>query len=349
VEEASLLLSDSVLSGGKSHLGLVPSLLLAGLGVLLLGVAWVSSDGVVALLVHGLEGVAVDAGLHVLRELLGVGLLVVLLELLHVLGNVATEDVFAVGLGIEVVLFVVVAWESLGGVWDIEATINGTLECAKDLVTGGGSGETGVQEASEWAWTVVAWLHVVLVTIDLLLSLVKLVELHLLEESPGEEETGAVVSGVVLEADRDAELGQLVGVGGADDNITAHSGVDDLADDISVGGSDNKSVFWGVKLVLVLSAEASSGLVVSLAFLSSSEFWLESLEVSLVLLDFNQPVGSLLSSILILAGHFGSSLILSKIFEREKLGFLRNAITFLLMLLNAGRAYAENGHFIFDY
>jgi len=304
VEEAGLLLSHSVLSGGESHLGLVPSLLLAGLGVLLLGVAWVGSDGVVALFVHGFESFAIDSGLDVLRELLGVGLLVVLLQLLHVLGDVTTEDVFAVGLGVEVVLLVVVAWESLGGVWDVEATVDGALESTEHLVAGGGSGETGVQEASEWAWTVVAWLHVVLVTIDLLLALVKLVELHLLQQSSSEQETGAVVGSVVLEANRDAEFGQLMGVSGADDNITAHSRVDDLADDISVGGSYNKSVFWGVELVLVLSAEASSGLVVGLALLSSSEFWLESLEVGLVLLDLDQSVGSLLSSILILLCHF---------------------------------------------
>lgn len=310
VEEAGLLLSHSVLSSGQAHLCSVPSLFLAGLGVLLLGVAWFGSDSVVALLVHGLESLAVDAGLDVLRELLGVGLLVVLLQLLHVLSDVATENVFAVGFGVEVVLLVIVAWESLGGVWDVEATVDGSLEGAEDLVAGGGSGETGVQEASEWTWAIIGWLHVVLVTIDLLLTLVELVELHLLQQSSREEKTGAVVSSVVLESDGDAELGELVGVGGADDNVTAHSRVDDLADDISVGGSYDKSVFWGVELVLVLSAEASSGLVVGLAFLSSSEFWLESLEVGLVLLDLDQPVGSLLSSILILAGHgCGSSLI----------------------------------------
>jgi len=308
VEEASLLLSNSVLSSGQAHLGSVPSLLLTSLGVLLLGVAWVGSNGVVALLVHGLESLAVDAGLDVLRELLGVGLLVVLLQFLHVLSDVATEDVFAVGLGVEVVLLVVVAWESLGGVWDVEATVDGSLKSAEDLVAGGGSGETGVQEASEWTWAIVGWLHVVLVTVDLLLALVQLVELHLLQQSSSEKKTGAVVSSVVLESDGDAELGQLVGVSGADDDVAAHSGVDHLADDISVGGSHNKSVFWGVELVLVLSAEASSRLVVSFAFLSSSEFWLESLEVGLVLLDFNQPVGSLFSSILILAGHFLSLL-----------------------------------------
>jgi len=308
VEEAGLLLSDSVLSRGQAHLGSVPSLLLTGLGVLLLGVNWIGSNGFMALFVHGLKSLAVDASLHVLRELLGVGLLVVLLQLLHVLGNVATEDVFAVGLGVEVVLFVVVAWESLGGVWDVEATVDGTFEGTEHLVAGGGSSETGIQEASEWAWTVVAWLNVVLVAIDLLLALVELVQLHLGQQSSSKEKTGAVVGGVVLEADRDAKLGQLVGVSGADDNITAHSRVHNLAHDISVGGSYDKSVFWGVKLVLVLSAEASSGLVVGFALLSSSEFWLESLEVGLVLLDFNQPVGSLFSSILILAGHFLSLL-----------------------------------------
>jgi len=303
VEEASLLLSDSVLSGGKSHLGLVPSLLLAGLGVLLLGVAWVSSDGVVALLVHGLEGVAVNAGLHVLRELLGVGLLVVLLELLHVLGNVATEDVFAVGLGIEVVFFVVVAWESLGGVWNIKTAIDSTFQGSEDFVTGGGSGKTGVQEASEWTWAIISWFDVVFVTIDFFLTFVELVKLHLGEKSSGEEKSSAVMSGVVGEADFDSKFRELVGVGGADNDVSGHSWVGNLADDIPVGCSDNQSVFWSVKFVLVLSAQSSSSLVVSFADLSSLEFWLESLEVSLVLLDFDQSVGSLLSSVSVFTGH----------------------------------------------
>merc|ERR1712025_165362 len=303
VQEARLLLLHSVLPGSQSLLDGVPSLLLAGLGVDLFGVARVGSDGLVSLLVHGLEALAVDASLHVLRELLAVGLLVVLLQLLHVLGNVTTEDVFAVGLGVKVVLLVVVTRESLGGVGNVQTAVDGALERAEHLVTSGSPGQTGVQEASEWSGALVLWLHVVLVTVDLFLALVGLVELELGQQSSGEEEAGAVVSGVVLESDGDAELGQLVGVGGADHDVAGHSGVDNLADDIPVGGSHDQAVFRGVELVLVLSAEASSGLVVGLTLTSSSEFGLESLEVGLVLLDLDQAVGSLLSSILLLS-HF---------------------------------------------
>jgi len=111
------------------------------------------------------------------------------------------------------------------------------------------------------------------------------------------------VSGVVGEADLDSEFGELVGVSGADDDITAHSWVGNLADDIPVGGSNDQSVFWGVEFVLVLGAESSSGLVIGFTDLSPLEFWLESLEVGLVLLDLDQSVGSLFSSVSVFTGH----------------------------------------------
>lgn len=113
------------------------------------------------------------------------------------------------------------------------------------------------------------------------------------------------MGGVVGETDFNSEFGELVGVSCADDNISGHSWVSNLADDIPVGSSNNQSVFRSVEFVLVLSAKASSGLVIGFADLSPLEFRLESLEVSFVLLDFNQSVGSLLSSVSIFTGHFG--------------------------------------------
>merc|ERR1719507_147017 len=86
------------------------------------------------------------------------------------------------------------------------------------------------------------------------------------------------------------------------------SGVDHLGDHILVGVSHNQAVLGSVKLVLVLRTQSTSGLVIGLTVLSSLEFRLKSLEVSLVLLDLDQSVGSLLSSIPIFSGHFGSGI-----------------------------------------
>jgi len=303
VKKTGFLLSDLVFPAGQTQFGPAPLFLLASFSVDNLSVAWVGSDRFVSFFVHSFQRFTVDTVFNVLTELLGVSFFVVFFEFIHVLGNVATEDVFAVGFSVEVVFFVVVAWEPFGGVWDVETAVDGTFEGSEDFVSGGGSGETGVEEASEWTWTVVGWLYVVFVTIDFFLSLVEFVELHLGEKSSGEEETGAVVSGVVGEADLDSEFGELVGVSGADDDITAHSWVGNLADDIPVGGSNDQSVFWGVEFVLVLGAESSSGLVIGFTDLSPLEFWLESLEVGLVLLDLDQSVGSLFSSVSVFTGH----------------------------------------------
>jgi len=303
VKKTGFLLSDLVFPAGQTQFGLAPLFLLTRFSVNNFSVAWVGSDGIVSFFVHSFQRFTVNAVFNVLTELLAVSFFVVLFEFIHVLGDITTEDVFAVGFGVKVVLFVVVAWEPFGGVWDVETAVDGAFEGSKDFVSGGGSGETGVEEASEWTWTVVGWLYVVFVTIDFFLSLVEFVELHLGEKSSGEEETGAVVRGVVGETDLDSEFGELVGVSGADDNITAHSWVGNLADDIPVGGSNDQSVFRGVEFVLVLGAESSSGLVIGFTDLSPLEFWLESLEVGLVLLDLDQSVGSLFSSVSVFTGH----------------------------------------------
>jgi len=303
VQETGFLLLDLVFPGSQRQFDFSPLLLFGGFWVDSLGVTWVGSDGFMSFFVHGFQRFTVNAVLDVLRELFGVSFFIFFFQSVHVFSDVATENVFAVGLGIEVVFFVVVAWESLGGVWNIKTAIDSTFQGSEDFVTGGGSGKTGVQEASEWTWAIISWFDVVFVTIDFFLTFVELVKLHLGEKSSSEEKSSAVMSGVVGETDFDSKFRELVGVGGADNDVSGHSWVGNLADDIPVGCSDNQSVFWSVKFVLVLSAQSSSSLVVSFADLSSLEFWLESLEVSLVLLDFDQSVGSLLSSVSVFTGH----------------------------------------------
>ena len=57
--------------------------------------------------------VSSDAVLDELAELFLVGVLVVVLQNLHVVADVLAEDVVAVHLGAEVAAFVIVAWETL--------------------------------------------------------------------------------------------------------------------------------------------------------------------------------------------------------------------------------------------
>jgi len=76
-----------------------------------------------------------DTALDVGRELLLVSFLVLFQQVLHVIGNVDSEDVFTVGLGVELLRLIVVAWEAFGGVGDINTAINGTLHGSENSGT----------------------------------------------------------------------------------------------------------------------------------------------------------------------------------------------------------------------
>lgn len=56
-----------------------------------------------------------------------VGLGVFLLKLTHVVGNVASEDVAAEGLSLQLLALSVVSNETVHGVGDVESTIQGAL------------------------------------------------------------------------------------------------------------------------------------------------------------------------------------------------------------------------------
>ena len=95
---------------------------------------------------------------------------------------------------------------------DVEATIDGTLEGAKDASTGGGAGQTDVEEAAEGAGSSGNVINGVLVTVNLGLSIVVLGQVQLGQNTPGEEQSGAVSCCVVCETDLNAISGQLVGI-----------------------------------------------------------------------------------------------------------------------------------------
>jgi len=238
-EEGSLDLGNACSSLGVADLGSVPSLLVDGLFDLGLG-GWIGSNGSVGLLVHLLDVLGVDASLDESGELSLESLLVLFFELLHVVTDVSTEDVVFVDFSVE--LAVSESGESLGGVGDVETGISSALEDTEDSGTSGGSGEAGIQVASEGGLLFSIGFLVELVTVDLDLTLVHRVKTELLENSSADQKTGGVSGGVVGETDADAESWELVGVGRGDNDISLESSVSDLGDDVLVGDSDDESV-----------------------------------------------------------------------------------------------------------
>ena len=90
-------------------------------------------------------------------------------------------------------------------------------------------------------------------------------------------------SSVVGQTKLDAIARKLVRVGSGHDVITIDARVDDLADAVAVGETDNKTVLGGVVLVLVLNHKTQTLTVISLTLTATTELGLETLEISLVL------------------------------------------------------------------
>ena len=146
---------------------------------------------------------------------------VLLLELVHIGGDVVSEDVLSVDLGIEGGLSLLgisllsslvsdnlesglsVTWESLGLMWDVESTVASTLHASEDSGTGGGSLETNIEEGLEWSLITNIVINVEVFSVDFGVALVHLGEADSLQESSGDEKTSAVGSWVVGETGGD--------------------------------------------------------------------------------------------------------------------------------------------------
>jgi len=243
------------------------------------------ADGGVSLGVQVLETISFDFIFDIAREQALVSLLVIIGEGLHVLGNMSSVDVLAKSLGVEFLGFGVVAGESVRAVWNVETTIGSTLHGTKDTGTGGGANETDVQEGLEWA----AWLVSLggfgefVLTIGFFNTWEVLVELELLQDSAGEEEASGVGGGPIGEAVLDSVALEFVGVGGLDDFVSSDFSSDDLADDVLVGESNDKSVLWSIVLVSSLGDQLLAGIVVGFTLSSALVLHLVSAEVGIVL------------------------------------------------------------------
>jgi len=140
--------------------------------LLLLTRTWVGTDGGVGLLVNTLEPFSANSFLDESRELTFEGSFIFVQEVPHVGGDVLAKDVFAVDIGLQLLRFIVPPWESLLGVRNVKATINGSLEGSEDSGSGGGAVESNVKDGLEGLWLSIGTFNAVVFTINILLTFV---------------------------------------------------------------------------------------------------------------------------------------------------------------------------------
>jgi hypothetical protein len=268
---------------------------------------WIGNDGLVDLLVELFAGLGLGGGEALVplgEENLILGW-VFLLDSVHVGGNMSTEDsifmdlsVISSGslLGIGGLSSLVgdnldlgfdVTWESLDVMRNVKSSIASTLKGTEDSGTSGGSLDTNIKEGLEWSLFTFA-LDEEHFSVNLLLGLVVLIKSNLLEESSGNQKTGAVMGRVVGKTGGETVSLELGGISGAKNLISSHGGVDNLADDLGASSSNNESVFLGIVLVLSLASKSSSGVEISLSLSSSLWLDLHSLGVCFVLNDLDE-------------------------------------------------------------
>jgi len=239
-------------------------------------------------LVDLLERVGLNAVLGVLGELVTETLLIIVHQSLHVLGDVATEDVLAESLGIELLGLHVVTGESAFGMRDVETTIGSTFHGTEDTGTGRSPDKTDIEESLEGAAFAIIALGSLgegELTIGLLDTREGLVEVELLEGAAGKEKTGGVGGSPVGKTVGDAVPLKLVGVSGHQDLVTTKLSGHDLADDVAVGEPNDKTVLGGTILVLGLGDKTTTGLVVGLTVAAALVLHLETAEVGVALDD----------------------------------------------------------------
>jgi hypothetical protein len=102
-----------------------------------------------------------------------------------------------------------------------------------------------------------------------------LVHIKFLQCTASEEKTRSVGSSPVGETIVDSVALEFVGIGGTEDFVAGKLGSDKLADDVSVGESNDEAVLGRVVFVLGLRDKALAGVVVGLACSSALVLGLE--------------------------------------------------------------------------
>lgn len=113
--------------------------------------------------------------------------------------------------------------------WNVNTTISSSLHNGKDLGTSASTSKTNIKNGGEWV-RIVAFgcFNVVVLTIDLIGTLVQLVEIQLLQVTASQQKTGAVGSSVVRETNLHSIARQFMSIGRVDNDVSTDARVSDL-------------------------------------------------------------------------------------------------------------------------
>lgn len=301
-------LFHAFLSGGSilSEHAVLSVLSVGILGSSFLRESGILADTFVSLSVQSFNGINFG-GLQAfspLGELLLEVFLSLFLELIHVVVNMNTENTVSVDfsfVGVIFVLILVGTGETFGVMGDVHTTIDGSFKSTENTVTSGGGHQTEVQDGLEGMLAIhIVVDHGVVLTVDFSLTFVLFVQFVFLEKSTGTKETSGISSGIVGQTAGDTEFLEFSGLGLGNHLVTFQCGEDNLADNFLGGDTGHKSIFGSVVFILILHGKTLTGVVVSLAFSSSSELGLEALEIGIVLVNFDESHKMINKSLLIL-------------------------------------------------
>jgi hypothetical protein len=191
----------------------------------------------------------------------------------------------------------IVTRESLFRVRNIQTTVSSSLESTKDTASSSGGLAANIQETTEGTLVLINFIDIVLLlvvfrgndfSVNFSVSLINIVQANLLQKTTSTEKTGAVSSGVVLQTDSKSVTAQLGGGGLGKDAITIDKRVGNLADNLAVGETNDKTVLWGLVLVLGLAYETLALTVVRLTLTTTTKLDLVARKVRLGLLNSDE-------------------------------------------------------------
>jgi hypothetical protein len=180
---------------------------------------------------------------------------------------------------------------------NVKTTISSTLQGTEDTASSSGGFAPNIQQTTERTLVLIDFINIVLLlvvfsgddlTINFGVTLVDLIESNLLQNSACAQKPGAVGSSIVLQANGKSVAAQLGGRGLAQNAVTIDKRVSNLAYELGVGETNDKTVLGRLVLVLVLAYETLTLTVIGLSFSATTELDLVSRKVSLVLLDLDE-------------------------------------------------------------
>ncbi len=127
---------------------------------------------------------------------------------------------------------------------DVQTTIESTLERAEDASAGRSGLETNIKAHLESALLALDILSEEILTIDLLLTLINLIEAEQLEGAASEEQASSIASGPILktEAAWETVVHKLLGSSLRKNLVSLDGGIRDLGQNIPVGDADNHAI-----------------------------------------------------------------------------------------------------------